>query len=304
LDLNNMFVIKYRKIFFTISALLILASIGLVLFGGLSFGIDFTGGSLLEFEYEGVRPEISDVQNRVNNLAIGEYKLQPTGEQGFVLRTRDLKESERVSLIELLSFEESGELIEKRFNTVGPIIGDELKQKAYIAIAIVVLAIILFIAFSFRKVSEPVSSWKYGLVAIVALIHDIVIPTGFFVLLGIFLGAEIDILFVTALLAILGFSVNDTIVVFDRIRENLRLNSERKTKESFSETVGKSLNQTFARSINTSLTTLFVLLTLLILGGETTRYFALTLSIGVVAGTYSSIFLASPLLVLLAKTSD
>jgi preprotein translocase subunit SecF len=292
----------------------------LVVFGGLNFGIDFTGGSLLEFEYTGKRPEISLVQDKVNNLAIGEYKLQPTGEQGYVLRTRDLEESERVGLIELLSFEDSGELVEKRFNTVGPIIGDELKQKAYIAIGVVVLAIVLFIALSFRSVhtaprgirgespstklkaelGSP-SSWKYGLVAIVALIHDIIIPTGVFALLGLFLGAEVDILFVTALLAILGFSVNDTIVVFDRIRENLRLNQERKSKESFSQTVGKSLNQTFARSINTSITTLFVLLALLILGGETTRYFALTLSIGVIAGTYSSIFLASPLLVVLNK---
>jgi preprotein translocase subunit SecF len=292
-----MFIIKYKKIFFAVSTLLVLTSIGLVIFGGLDFGIDFTGGSLMEFEYAGEKPEISEVQGRVNNLAIGEYKLQPTGEKGFVLRTRDLEESERAALVDLLRFEEAGQLIEKRFNTVGPIVGEELKQKAYIAIGIVVLAIILFIAFSFRKVSKPVSSWKYGLVAIVALIHDIIIPTGFFVLLGMFLGAEADILFVTALLAILGFSVNDTIVVFDRVRENLRLNQERKIKEAFGETVGKSLNQTFARSINTSLTTLFVLLTLLVLGGETTRYFALTLAVGVVAGTYSSLFLASPLLI-------
>jgi preprotein translocase subunit SecF len=298
-----MFIIEYKKIFFAISGILVLVSLGLVIFGGLSFGIDFTGGSIFEFEYTGNRPEAPVVQDRINNMAIGEYKLQPTGEKGFVLRTRDLEESERVSLIELLTFPESGELIEKRFNTVGPVIGDELKQKAYIAILVVVVAIILFIAFSFRKVSRPVSSWKYGLVAIVALIHDLIIPIGFFALLGRFSGAEVDILFVTALLAILGFSVNDTIVVFDRVRENLKLNHERRVKENFDQTVGKSLNQTFARSINTSLTTLFVLLTLFFLGGEPTRYFTLTLIIGVVAGTYSSLFLASPLLTILVSNS-
>jgi len=194
--------------------------------------------------------------------------------------------------MELLSFGGAENLIQKRFNTIGPAIGEELKQKAYIAMGIVVLAIILFIAFAFRKVSEPVSSWKYGFVAILALMHDIIIPTGVFALLGLFTGAEVDILFVTALLAILGFSVNDTIVVFDRIRENLMLNKERNKNENFAETVGHSLEQTFARSINTSLTTLLVLLTLLFVGGESTKYFALTLVIGVIAGTYSSIFLA------------
>jgi len=295
-----MFVIQYKKIFFIISGLLVLASLALVVFGGLSFGIDFTGGSILEVEYTTERPETSIIKTKVDSLAIGEYKLQSIGEKGLVLRTRDLEEIERVSLINLIS-PSKGELVEKRFNTVGPVIGEELKQKAYIAILIVVLAIILFIAFSFRKVSEPVSSWKYGFVAIVALIHDIIIPTGVFALLGKFTGAEVDILFITALLAILGFSVNDTIVVFDRVRENLRLNQERGRKEDFELTIGRSLSQTFARSINTSLTTLLVLLTLFFLGGEPTRYFSLTLAIGVVAGTYSSIFLASPLLVALNK---
>jgi len=296
-----MFVIKYRKFFFIISGLLVLVSLGLIIFGGLNFGIDFTGGSILEVEYIGERPSSDAVKDKVSNMAIGGYKLQPTGENGYVLRTRDLEDSERVNLLTLLSFEGSREVVQKRFSMVGPIIGEELKQKAYIAIVIVVLAIILFITFSFRRVSFPVSSWKYGLIAIVALVHDILIPTGAFIILGKFSGAEIDILFVTALLAILGFSVNDTIVVFDRVRENLNLNQEKGRKESFRDTVGRSLNQTYARSINTSLTTLLVLLTLLFLGGDSTRYFALTLVIGVIAGTYSSIFLASPLLVVLNR---
>jgi len=276
---------------------MVIAALALVVFSGLTFGIDFTGGSILEVEYVGVRPEASLLRERINSLPIGEYRLQPTGESGFVIRTKELSESERVGVLELLNVPEAGEIVEKRFNTVGPVIGEELKQKAYIAIIIVVLAIILFIAFSFRKVSKPVSSWKYGLAAIVALIHDIIIPTGFFVILGHIAGAEIDILFVTALLAILGFSVNDTIIVFDRVRENLSLNQESRNQEPFETTVGRSLNQTFARSINTSFTTLIVLLALYIIGGDATKYFALTLIIGVIAGTYSSIFLASPLLV-------
>jgi preprotein translocase subunit SecF len=160
-----------------------------------------------------------------------------------------------------------------------------------------VLAIIFFIAFTFRHVSKPVSSWKYGSIAIVALLHDIALPVGLFAILGKFFGAEVDILFVMALLAILGYSVNDTIVVFDRVRENLRQNKDANIREKFEETVGRSLNQTFTRSINTSVTTGLVLISLFLIGGETTKWFALTLLSGVMAGTYSSIFLATPLLV-------
>ena len=149
----------------------------------------------------------------------------------------------------------------------------------------------------------PISSWKYGVAAIIALIHDIIVPTGVFAFLGYILGVEIDILFVMALLAILGYSVNDTIVVFDRVRENLRLNREHGSEESFDLTVGKSLNQTYARSINTSLTTLFVVIALFFFGSEATQDFALVLAIGIIAGTYSSIFLATPLLVAINKKS-
>ena len=296
-----MFVVKNRKIFFSISAILVLLSIISMLVWGFNFGIDFTGGSILEVEYLTERPSPDEIKEVIN---IGEYLAQPTGDRGYIIRTKDLSEEERLSLISSLSFGGNKEFQEKRFNTIGPVIGNELRQKALLSILLVVLAIILFIAFAFRKVSKPVSSWKYGLVAIVALIHDIIIPTGIFITLGALIGVEIDILFVTALLAILGFSVNDTIVVFDRVRENLRLNEEYKRRESFEETIGKSLNQTYTRSINTSLTTLFVLLALFFLGGDSTRYFTLTLIIGVLAGTYSSIFLASPLLVVLGKGKD
>ncbi len=183
---------------------------------------------------------------------------------------------------------------EMRFESIGPVIGEELKQKAIRAIIAVLVAIILYIAWAFRKVSEPVSSWKYGVTAIIALAHDVIIPTGIFVVLGQILGIELDILFVTALLTILGFSVNDTIVVFDRTRENLARDHH---QHDFEFIVNKSVNETIRRSIITSVTTFVVLLAIYLFGGESIKYFVLALMVGVVVGTYSSIFLASPLLV-------
>ncbi len=182
---------------------------------------------------------------------------------------------------------------EKRFESVGPVIGQELRSRSLWAIVVVLLMIILYIAYAFRKVSRPVASWRYGLAAIIALIHDVTIPAGFFAVLGHYLGVEVGLLFVTALLTILGFSVHDTIVVFDRIRENLR----KGVAGDFENTVEVSINQTISRSINTSLTVILTLLAVYLFGGETTKYFALTLIIGVFFGTYSSIFIASPLLV-------
>lgn len=293
-----MLVIKYRKIFFIISAITTGASLVIVLIWGLMFGIDFTGGSLTEVSYTETVPAKSEIEGRLNGIStLGNYSLRPSGENNYILRTQDLTEEERIGVMSALSFNESTPMNVERFNTIGPVIGEELRNKAFIAIVIVVLAIISFIAFAFRKVSEPVSSWKYGMMAIVALLHDILIPVGMFAVLGHFFGAEVDILFVMALLAILGYSVNDTIVVFDRVRENLKHNEETNSKEDFELTVGKSLNQTYARSINTSITTASVLVMLFVIGGDVTQYFALTLFAGVLAGTYSSIFLATPLLV-------
>jgi preprotein translocase subunit SecF len=295
-----MFVVKYRKIFFILSAIFVLASIGSVAIFGLPFGIDFTGGAITEVEYTTERPSKEVLEGRFNNLAIGGYSLRPTGEDGYILRTRDLSEEERQAVMEIFAAENES-VQAKRFNSIGPVIGAELRNKAFVAISVVVVAIILFIAFVFRKVSRPVSSWKYGFIAIIALIHDVIVPVGVFAVLGYLVGAEVNALFVMALLAILGYSVNDTIVVFDRVRENLRLNQESNRKEEFEMTVGKSLKQTYTRSINTSLTTVFVLLTLFFIGPVATQDFALVLLVGVVAGTYSSIFLATPLLVAFQK---
>lgn len=291
-----MLVVKYRNIFFALSGVIIAAAISAVVVFGLNFGIEFTGGEIIEVRYE-QRPEKTIVANQLDTLNIGAYSLRAAGESEYILRVRPLAEGERDEVFAVLTQGETftGEI--ERFNAVGPTIGTELRNKAWIAIAAVVLAIILFIAVAFRKVSVPVSSWKYGVIAIVALLHDVIVPTGVMALLGYLFGAEIDVLFVMALLAILGYSVNDTIVVFDRVRENLRENEEHNRREDFEITVGKSLNQTYVRSINTSITTLVVLLSLFFIGSEVTQDFALVLIAGVLAGTYSSIFLATPLLV-------
>lgn len=293
-----MLVVKYRKIFFALSGIVIAAALGAVAVFGLNFGIEFTGGEIAEVRYE-QRPEKVSVEHRLDEIGIGVYSLRAAGEDEFILRTKPLREDQREAVFAAVS--EQGDWASagtiERFNSVGPTIGTELRNKAWIAMLAVVLAIIFFIAFAFRKVSEPVSSWKYGVIAIVALLHDVIVPTGVFAVLGYLFGAEIDVLFVMALLAILGYSVNDTIVVFDRVRENLRENDEQNRREDFELTVGKSLNQTFMRSINTSITTLLVLLALFFIGSEVTQDFALVLIAGVLAGTYSSIFLATPLLV-------
>lgn len=279
-----------------------MASIFSIFFFGLNLGIDFTGGSLLEIEYLNDRPENFVIKEKISPLNLGNISLQPTGDNGLLIRSKDLSEEEHQAI--LIALSESDKITETRFDSIGPVIGKELAQKSWVAMALVLAMIIFYIAFAFRKVSaglskigRGVSSFKYGLMAIVALIHDVAIPTGIFAILGKYFGAEIDILFVTALLTILGFSVHDTIVVFDRVRENLR----KGIGENFENTVGLSINQTIARSINTSLTVFFVLLALFFFGGETTKYFSLALIVGIIVGTYSSIFLASPLLVTLYK---
>ena len=304
-----MFVIKYRKIFFIFTGVIVISAIFSIIFFGLNFGSDFTGGAIIEISYETAdfekekRLSKEALEERLRNLPIGGFSIRPTGDDSYILRTRNLTENERIDVMDALSFNGEKTVIQKRFNSIGPTIGSELRNKALVAIGIVIIAIVLFIAFVFRKVSKPISSWKYGIVAILALIHDILVPVGIFAFLGYMIAVEIDILFVMALLAILGYSINDTIVVFDRVRENLRFNNENRIKEEFDITVGKSLNQTYMRSINTSLTTLFALLALFFVGSEATQNFALVLIIGIITGTYSSIFFATPLLITIQRLS-
>ena len=296
-----MFIVKNRKIFYILSFLITGAALSSILFFGLRFGIDFKGGSLIEVKYQENRPDIVLIKSKITAEEFSGYSIRPTGEKGFILRTPYLNETTHAEALKILEGDGAWPLTEERFNSIGPTIGEELRTKALLAIALVIISIVLFIAFVFRKVSEPVASFKYGLIAIVALLHDVIVPTGAFAIFGYFFGTEIDSLFVTALLVILGFSIHDTIVVFDRVRENLRVNKEFNKKEIFEDTVGKSVAQTFNRSINTSLTTVLSLLALYFLGSSATKDFSLALIIGIIAGTYSSIFLASPLLVTVEK---
>lgn len=294
-----MFVVNNRKFFFVLSAVLVIGSLVSIYVYGLKLGIDFRGGSLLEVSYSAQRPALEEVKPSLEKLALGNYVLSPVGDLRYSLKTRDLTPGEKTEVLSALS-QNGNTAKEERFNSIGPVVGNQLKNKALIAIGVVIICIVLFITFAFRKVSFPVPSWKYGLATIIALAHDVVIPTGVFVVWSHYHGGEIDLLFVTALLAILGYSVHDTIVVFDRVRENLR-ETHGKGKESFVETVGKSVSQTFGRSINTSLTIFLSLVALYFIGGESTKDFAFVLLVGVIAGTYSSIFVASPLLVTLEK---
>lgn len=295
-----MFIIKHKKIFIGISVTLVVLSIASLFVFGLKFGIDFKGGALTEVVYSKERPTQATVEKSLESLKLGSVLLQPTGNLGYIIKTRDLNDSEHSLLLTTLSGGDKSVLTEMSFTSVGPTVGAELTRKAILAIILVSLAIILFIAFAFRKVSKPVSSWKYGIIAIVTLLHDVAIPVGIFVILSHYFGAEVDTLFVVAVLTILGLSVSDTIVIFDRIRENLR-NQANVSKVNFSEIVGKSLEQSFVRSISTSMTVILVLLALFFFGPVTTRYFALMLTAGMFFGTYSSIFLASPLLVLIQE---
>ena len=296
-----MFIVKYRKFFYTLSGIIMLGSLAVLIGWGLRLGIDFKGGSLIEVNYPNGRPDVSVIEKQLSAEKRGAFSVRPTGANGYIVRMETLDEAGRVAVTAGLSPDSKTRAEIKRFTSIGPVLGAEAARNSLYSIAFVILCIVLFITFAFRKVSEPVASWKYGLIAIFALIHDVLVPTGAFVLLGHFAGVEVDTLFVTALLVVLGFSIHDTIVVFDRVRENLRLAREYREKKSFEQIVGESINQTFVRSINTSLTTVLALIVLYFVGGEATRYFSLALLIGIVAGTYSSIFLGSPLLVTVEK---
>lgn len=289
-------IIQKKNIPFTISTILFRVSVILLVVVGIKPGIDFTGGTLIQLRFEGERPERAALQTVVEGLELGNVLIQPADSDSHIVKMAYLEEDDHQRLLfSVRTAYESEEykVVEESVETIGPSISSDLRSRSIKAGLGVVIAIILFIAYSFRKVSKPVSSWKFGITAIIALLHDVIITMGVFVLLGHFLGVEVGIPFVVAMLTILGYSVNDTIVVFDRIREKLM----RKEYKNFAETVNVGVNETIPRSINTSVTTLLVLLGLCIFGGESVRFFSLSLVIGIILGTYSSLFLASPLLV-------
>lgn len=295
-----MFIIKYKKIFLTISIILVILSFVSMFYFGLKIGIDFKGGAITEIVYDTARPEQNLINQNLESLGLGTVLAQATGDNGLIIKSRDLTDVEHNVLLESLSLGGNYPFKEISFNSIGPSVGSELTRKAIISIILVSLVIICFIAFAFRKVSKPVSSWRYGIIAIVTLLHDVIIPVGIFAVLSHYFGAEVDTLFVVAILTVLGLSVSDTIVIFDRIRENLSQESNL-SKVEFSKIVGKSLDESFVRSIATSLTVIIVLLALVFWGPVSTKYFALMLTFGMFFGTYSSIFLASPLLVIVSN---
>ncbi len=274
---------RYKNLFFTMSLLIILPGIYFLITSGLKLGIDFTGGTLLEYQFE----------NRVNTDDLKIYGLvTQLGNDSYIIRSKPLEQG-RIDDIRKSLTQKYGKVVERRVEIVGPVIGAELSKKAALAVIVASLVIVLYIAFSFRKVPKPQSSWRFGISAVLALVHDILVVLGAFAILGKFLNVEIDTLFVTALLTIIGFSVHDTIVVFDRIRENLIKHPGKK----FLGVANLSVIQTLGRSLNTSLTVVFVLIALFLFGGETLKWFVVALLIGIISGTYSSIFNATALLV-------
>lgn len=282
---------KYRKFYYGLSSFLIAISLGALLVFGINPGIDFAGGSVLEIEYEEERPSIDEVYKTFEGIELREADIQPIGEKGLLIRTErsddEIYEEVMNSLIgaEITSF-----------GAIGDNVSDELKTKSIMAIIIASLLVIAYIAISFREEDGAVSSGKYGVIATgVAFLHDILIVLGVFSVLGHFYGVQVTIPIAVALLTTLGYSINDTVVIFDRIRENLKGRRDRDEKIKLEEVVNNSLNQTFGRSINTSLTTLFILLSILFFGGTTLFYFILALVFGILLGMYSSIFLAGPL---------
>ena len=283
--------VKIRKYPYIFSGIIIAISIiGIILFG-LKPGMDFTGGSLLELDISKNKITSEQLNEVLKSLDVNDAIITSIGDTSLLIRTKEISEDKHQEIIFKIR-EVFSEVEENRFESLGPAIGKELRDKSISGIIFVVLGIALYLTWAFRKVSKPMSSWKYGIVTIIALLHDVIIPTGLFAYLGHFLGWEIDSTFITALLVILGFSVHDTIVVLDRIRERLHL----QPSIDFGETINQSINETMTRSINTSLALILVLVALLIFGPISLKIFVSILLIGTIFGTYSSIFIASPLL--------
>lgn len=289
---------KYKKIYYALSGTFIIASLFSLFVFGLNFGIEFTGGSILEIEYKTERPSVDELKFLISEINLGEVLIQEAGEKSFVIRMGNIDDSTYKELRRVLG----EDVVENYFESIGPAIGNELKRSAIISIILSSLAIIIYIAFTFSGVGGTIiKSWQYGVVAAgIGFFHDVLIVLGFFAIFGYLYGIQFTIPIAIALLTVLGYTINDTVVIFDRIRENLFLNP----RLSFEEIVDKSINNTLGRSINTSFTTLFVLLAIFILGGETLKLFALTLILGITLGTYSSIFLAGPLLVSWLKIKE
>ncbi len=293
-------IIGNRFKFITVSVILVVVSLVLIISFGFRLGIDFTGGALWQIKFENQNVSDIDVKNFLNNdQKLESYVYKELSSNSIIIKLPVVSEESHQQYLGLLK-NKFGNLTELKFESIGPSVGDQMKTRSIWAIILVLIGISSFIAISFRKISYPVKSWKYGISTLMALFHDVMVPLGVIVAMGYFGGVEMDANFIVALLVIMGFSVHDTIVVFDRIRENLLS----KKSSNFNQVVNDSVNQTMVRSINTSLTLVLVLVSLIFFGPTTLRNFNIVLLIGVVAGTYSSIFIASPILTIWHKSSN
>jgi preprotein translocase subunit SecF len=277
-----------RSLFLIISEVIILIGIIALAVLGLKPGIEFSSGSLLTLGFE-QEVEQSELQEEMANLGYGNVIIQRTGAGDFFLRTQELTAEERLALEENLSTR-FGPLTEREFYSVSSMVAAETVHNAIIAVAVAAVGILLYITWAFRRMPKP---FHYGVCAIIALVHDVVLVTGIFAILGAIMGWEINLMFITGVLAVIGYSINNTVVVFDRIRENLR----KGVHADFEVVVNSSLVETLSRSLNTSLTTVFVVLALLLFVGASIQNFALVMLIGIIVGTYSSLFVAPTLLI-------
>ena len=292
-------IIGKKNLYFALSLIVVAPGLIALLLFGLNLSIDFTGGSRLTISFP-QKVEKTTSEKIKNTLTKENLKVSTVETSGnsLLIRTSPMDQKQNIKFVNTLSKEFKGAK-ETQFETIGPTIGKETTINAIKAVILASILIIIYITWSFRKVPKPASSLRFGVSAIIALIHDVLVVLGIFAILGHFFGVVVDSLFVTALLTVIGFSVHDTIVVFDRIRENLRRSSG-----SFSQIVNDSILQTLDRSLNTSLTVLLVLFALLLFGGESIRWFVVALLIGVASGTYSSIFNAAPILVVWQEWSE
>lgn len=282
--------IKYKNLFIGLSLAAAVASVGAIAIYGLKPGIEFTGGSVMEIEYKNVRPDNDAIRQKIAGIELKDVSIYANGEKGVTLRLENLDTETHGKLLEKLK--ETGEFEEKSFESIGPSVGRELTGKMVLLVLVSLLAMLLYIAVAFRNVPGPVASWQYGVASFLILSHDVLVPLGIFALMGKYQGTQITIPIITALLIVVGYAINNVIVVYDRIRENLL----RDHKTDFAEISNRAINQTLTRQINTSLATLMPVFAIYFWGGASLQNFSLALILGIVTGTYSSVFLASQIL--------
>ena len=301
--MRNIPFIKYSRVWLAIAAITAVAAAVMIGMWGLKPGIDFTGGSLIELSFSKQSPATEEMQSTLAQLGLTQAQIQKSDNNRMIVRTEFLSEDRHAAIVKGVQDKfqtNDNKVTEDRFETIGSAISQQLRSRALWAIILVSSSIIIYLAFAFRSVNRPIASWKYGAVAIATLFYVVLVVMGIFAALGKFKGVEVDIAFVVAILTVLGYSVNDSIVVYDRIRERLL----KHRIDDFAQLVNTGLNETLARSINTVSAVLLPLFALIFFGGPTVHYFALALLLGMALSTVASVFVASPLLVLIYKWQE